>query len=95
MLVTFKVKGLKREILKPLHGGPFLVLTFAHSRSDYHSHLNFEFGVYVIVYLQDVEAHTSKPCGKHSMVLSLISYIGCGLSILGLSLTIFTFAFFR
>lgn len=93
MLVTFKVKGLKREILKPLYGGPFLVLTFAHSRSDYHSHLKP--GVYVIVYLQDVEAHTSKPCGKHSMVLSLISYIGCGLSILGLSLTIFTFAFFR
>lgn len=93
MLVTFKVKGLKREILKPLHGGPFPVLTFAHSRSNYHSHLKH--GVYVIVYLQDVEAHTSKPCGKHSMVLSLISYIGCGLSILGLSLTIFTFAFFR
>ena len=82
MLVTFKVKGLKREILKPLLGGPFPVLTFAHSK-------------HVIVYLQDVEAHTSKPCGKHSMVLSLISYIGCGLSILGLSLTIFTFAFFR
>ena len=93
MLVTFKVKGLKREILKPLLGGPFPVLTFAHSRSDYYSHLKP--GVYVIVYLQDVEAHTSKPCGKHSMVLSLISYIGCGLSILGLSLTIFTFAFFR
>ena len=93
MLVTFKVKGLKREILKSLLGGPFPVLTFAHSRSDYHSHLKP--GVYVIVYLQDVEAHTSKPCGKHSMVLSLISYIGCGLSILGLSLTIFTFAFFR
>ena len=89
MLVTFKVKGLIREILKPLLGGPFPVLTFAHNRSDYHH------GVYVIVYLQDVEAHTSKPCGKHSMVLSLISYIGCGLSILGLSLTIFTFAFFR
>ena len=93
MLVTFIVKGLKREILKPLLGGPFPVLTFAHSRSDYHSHLKY--GVYVIVYLQDVEAHNSKPCGKHSMVLSLISYIGCGLSILGLSLTIFTFAFFR
>ncbi|KAL9950767.1 hypothetical protein ACROYT_G043325 [Oculina patagonica] len=44
--------------------------------------------------LVDVDDH-SRACGKHSKVLSLISYIGCALSILGLSLTIFTFGFFK
>ena len=44
---------------------------------------------------QDVNGPSSKACGKHSKVLSLISYIGCALSILGLTLTIFTFGFFK
>ncbi|KAK3727870.1 hypothetical protein QZH41_010595 [Actinostola sp. cb2023] len=44
--------------------------------------------------LVDVYGPSSKPCGKHELALSLIAYIGCGLSILGLTLTILTYGFF-
>lgn len=43
----------------------------------------------------DVYAETSKSCGVHADVLTIISYFGCVLSITGLSLTIFTYLFFR
>lgn len=45
--------------------------------------------------LVDLDGPSSKACGKHSTALSLISYIGCALSIVGLTLTILTFAFFK
>ena len=45
--------------------------------------------------LQDVYAATSKACGAHADALTMISYVGCLLSITGLSLTIFTYLFFR
>ncbi|XP_046839049.1 uncharacterized protein LOC124433295 [Xenia sp. Carnegie-2017] len=45
--------------------------------------------------LMDVHSDTSKSCGVHGDILQLLSYLGCGLSILGLTLTIFTYSFFR
>ncbi|XP_048581791.1 uncharacterized protein LOC5519041 isoform X1 [Nematostella vectensis] len=45
--------------------------------------------------LVDVYGPSTKPCGAHELALSLIAYVGCGLSILGLALTIFTYAFFQ
>ena len=48
-----------------------------------------------VVFTQDIDGPSSKACGKHSKVLSLISYIGCVLSILGLTLTIITFGLFK
>ncbi|XP_031559855.1 adhesion G protein-coupled receptor L3-like isoform X2 [Actinia tenebrosa] len=43
--------------------------------------------------LVDVYGPSSKPCGVHEIALSMIAYIGCGLSILGLCLTILTYGF--
>ena len=48
-----------------------------------------------LFFTQDIDGPSSKACGEHSKVLSLISYIGCVLSILGLTLTIITFGLFR
>ena len=53
------------------------------------------FFMYICSLSQDVHAHTSKSCGKHARALSYISVVGCFLSLIGLFLTMLTYAIFR
>eukprot|EP00794_Sanderia_malayensis_P007942 gene7942-8797_t len=45
--------------------------------------------------MMDVYAKTSKACGDHGKALSYISVVGCFISLIGLFLTILTYAIFR
>ena len=37
----------------------------------------------------------TKHVGKHAVALSLISYVGCAISLVGLTITLLTYALFR
>ena len=71
-----------------------MTVNYRHLQFFYGAIPNFRHKVSINVF-QDVYAETSKACGVHADILQIVSYAGCCLSITGLSLTIFTYMFFR